>query len=505
MAGNQVSRSNFFVSSLTYRHRAFQAAEPEDLFRNLQAAVTEAGITFPVDLKTILDTWTTRRGYPLVTAHRLYGNDAAIHMTQSRFMDATKEDPSAITYYVPVNIASKSSPNFLQTTADFWFDGKDKHFVPEAGSPLAVKNDEWLVVNKRQAYYYRVNYDDENWMMLANELNDGDFNKIDLRNRAQLIDDSLDLARFDHLDYKVAMHILKYLVKETDYLPWGSSDNGLTELYRLLRDSDASGYFTKFIGDLVAPIYKSLGVARRPSDDHVTRMHRSLAMKWACRTGSEECLADTLAVMKTVINDGVVVHPDLKTAIYCHGMRSADAALMDKFIGQAAEAVDSATRNAILNGAGCNENEAVLVAAITKMATNAAFVDAERRTFLNAVLANSATGYHTVLHLVTGEGADVVKALYGTQYATLLNNLAGYASNAHFKEDLEKVLTKYDDISAANKATIRARIDANLAFVNAKGAEVASFLVSHYDGGAASVIASFTMVVVAALTSYALL
>lgn len=487
------------------RHRSFKAAEPEDLFRNLQLAVNEGGIKLPVDIKIILDTWTTRRGYPLVTAHRLNDDKGSIHITQSRFMDATKKDPEAITYYVPVNIASKGTPEFADTTAHFWFNGLDYHFVPEADSKLNVPKADWLLLNKRQAYYYRVNYDDDNWLLLADELNKGDFNKIDLLNRAQLVDDAFDLARFDHLDYTVAMHIVKYLIKEQDYIPWAAADNGLTELYRLMRDSDTtSGLFMKFVRELIEPVYKKLGVARRQPDDHLTRLHRNLAIKWACRTGSEECLKDTLAVMKTVVNDGVVVEPDLKATTFCHGMRSADAELFEKFLGQAAAAADATTRNAILNALGCNENEAVLESAIAKMIDGNSFTAAEKRLFINSAFANSATGYHTVVHYAAGDESDKVKTLYGSLYASFLNNLAGYATTQHYKEDLVALMNKYDDISAANKATINNRIEANLAFVKENGKEVASFLDDHYPGAAASVIASFAMVIVAALTSYSL-
>lgn len=485
--------------------RAFKAAEPEDLFKALQSAVTaEASLDMP-DVKTVLDTWTTRRGYPVVTAHRHYDNEGSIHITQQRFMDATKEDPEAITYYVPVNIAPKSNPQFEKTTADFWFDGLMTHFVPAADSGLVVPKDDWLLINKKQAYYYRVNYDDDNWLLLANELTEGDHQKIDLRNRAQLVDDAFDLARYDHLDYSVAMHIVKYLSRETDYLPWGAADNGLTELYRLMRDSDTSSYFNQFVLELSEPVYKSLGVVRRESDSYHNRLHRTVAMKWACRSGSEACLDDTLAVMKSVINEGVVVDPDLKTAIYCHGMRKADPELFEKFLGQAENAADSTTRNAILGALGCNENEDTLESTITKMIDGTEFTVAEKRTFINAVFANSATGYHAVMHMVSGDMADKIKTLYGTAYATLLNNLASYATTAHFQEDLLAVLDKNDDISAANKQTIRNRIEANLAFAAENGMEVSSFLVEHYDGAAASVFASFAMVVVAALTSYLLL
>lgn len=46
------------------------------------------------------------------------------------------------------------------------------------------------------------------------------FSKIAPANRAQLIDDALNLARGGILDYRIAMNLTKYLAHEKDYVPW---------------------------------------------------------------------------------------------------------------------------------------------------------------------------------------------------------------------------------------------------------------------------------------------
>lgn len=459
----------------------------------------------PTTMKEILDSWTTQRGYPLVSAHRMKGGD--IHFTQSRFMDAVKEDPEKIVYYVPVNFASKSNPNFGQTTADFWFNTLEKHYTPAENEAQAVADSDWILVNKKQAYYYRVNYDDDNWMLLANELTDGDMGKIHLLSRAQLLDDALDLARFNHLDYNVALHIVKYLKKETDYIPWRAANVGLTELNRLLRDSDSSGYLKTFLHEISEPLYKAYGVSKKATDDHAARLNRVIALNWACISGVESCLKDTLAVMETVVAEGTVLDPDLRDAIYCHGMRSAGAELFNTFLGQAKTAADSTTRSRILTALGCNENEEIQNAALVEIIANAgtAFTPAEQRTFINSMLTNSATGYHTVLHVASSEStSDSIKTIYSTSYASLLTSLANFATTAHFKEDIEVLLNKYSDISASTRTTVANRIADNLAFVAENEKEVANFLTTYYKGAAASVVASLSMVLIAAITSYSM-
>lgn len=67
--------------------------------------------------------------------------------------------------------------------------------------------------------FYRVNYDEFNWNLLTRQLKT-DINEVHVINRAQLVDDSLNLARADRLSYEIAFDLISYLSSETDYLPW---------------------------------------------------------------------------------------------------------------------------------------------------------------------------------------------------------------------------------------------------------------------------------------------
>lgn len=84
------------------------------------------------------------------------------------------------------------------------------------------QEDDWIVANLQESGYYRVNYDENNWRLLTEELQGDNFEVIHLLNRAQLIDDSLNLARAGIIPYATAFGILEYLEKEIDYVPWSS-------------------------------------------------------------------------------------------------------------------------------------------------------------------------------------------------------------------------------------------------------------------------------------------
>ena len=71
--------------------------------------------------------------------------------------------------------------------------------------------------------FYRVNYDENNWALLISYLKSDNYAKIHPVNRAQLLDDSLNLARAGVLPYGTALKLAEYLVKELDYIPWYSA------------------------------------------------------------------------------------------------------------------------------------------------------------------------------------------------------------------------------------------------------------------------------------------
>jgi hypothetical protein len=97
----------------------------------------------------------------------------------------------------------------------------------------------------RFAGYYRVNYDNHNWNLLADHLLNSPLeNELPAVTRAQLLDDALNLARGGILGYSVALNMTRYLAtKEVDFVPWKSFHEHLRFLNLMLRRTTAYGLF----------------------------------------------------------------------------------------------------------------------------------------------------------------------------------------------------------------------------------------------------------------------
>ena len=70
-----------------------------------------------------------------------------------------------------------------------------------------------------------MNYDENNWKLIAKQLRK-DHQKINVINRAQIIDDAFNLAESDMLEYEKAISMTEYLNNEIEYIPWKSAVKG---------------------------------------------------------------------------------------------------------------------------------------------------------------------------------------------------------------------------------------------------------------------------------------
>jgi aminopeptidase N len=89
-----------------------------------------------------------------------------------------------------------------------------------------TKADSWYIANIKHAGFYRVNYDQENWNLLIDQLKT-DHKLIDSVSRGQLLDDAFTLGRAEVIDQTTFLSIAQYLENEENPLPFVTALNGL--------------------------------------------------------------------------------------------------------------------------------------------------------------------------------------------------------------------------------------------------------------------------------------
>lgn len=75
----------------------------------------------------------------------------------------------------------------------------------------------YFLVNVEQVGYYRVLYDDTNWILIANELSHGNLSLIPPKSRAMLIDDASVFVEKGILRFRILLELIKYLEHEVSH------------------------------------------------------------------------------------------------------------------------------------------------------------------------------------------------------------------------------------------------------------------------------------------------
>lgn len=444
-------------------------------------------------MREILDTWTLNKGYPIVEVIRTYGSSRSLRFTQQRFVSTTKTNDDGLTWWIPISIATSNSLNFEQTTPDYWLPKGVSDTTYQLPSNLAITDDDWLLINKQQTGYYRVNYDNENWLKLAAVMNSINVNQIHLLSRSQLLDDALDLGRANRLRYNIVLAIVHYLSREREYVAWASADEGLTKLHQMFRGNDRLGLVKEYFKEISEFAYNQYGATSKSNEYHHAKLARNLAIKWACLAGNEECLSDTADIMNDVIADDYEIEADLQSTIYCNGMRNADnrkfMALMDKLRN------DDVDRNQIIDALSCNENGNSLKTFLTMMFNGTVSTStAERRRAFNAINLASAQGLRIALEFFNDNSA-LIQSTYDAGIGTLLNNLANQIYSINDSALFNEILSKIETIvETANIAIVRDIVRANVDFIDEHIDEVDSYLSGDVtDGGTSSVTLSMSL------------
>lgn len=197
-----------------------------------------------------------------------------------------------------------------------------------------VKGDDWFIVNLQQTGYYRVNYDTNNWRMIAEQLDSDDYTKIHPLNRAQIIDDACYMVQANRLSPTIFLDIVKYLHRETDYIPWYPVFRALRTFQDYLKFPDGDAFLKPYVLKLIDGLLRNVGYDERPEDDHLTKLKRAEILELAGDLGHVEC--------RKVANAKLIAHMDdprsntipsnLNMWVFTTGMREANESLFDKFL-----------------------------------------------------------------------------------------------------------------------------------------------------------------------------
>ncbi|XP_015435663.1 PREDICTED: uncharacterized protein LOC107191201 [Dufourea novaeangliae] len=450
----------------------YSTATPKDLWKAFDEAINETReVGDPhVGMEEIMSSWVNEAGYPVVTAS-LYANK--ITLTQKRF-SSRRSDRLGVNFLIPITIAFASNPDFITTETNIWM-GKG---IINIKLPNAT---EWFVVNVQQSGYYRVNYDYTSWDRLRIALDKPGHSQIHVTNRAQIVDDALNLARAKYMSYDSAFDCIAYLTKEVDYLPWKAFFNGMSYIIQRFEGQDGYELLQRRIVLLTSNMFEELGFVDWSTETHSRQLNRELILTWACKMGNPKCVnmaKEWFMDFKTRTQKGILnrISPNARAAVYSTAIRSGTYEDWE-FLWQRYLKTEFATeKKIILDALGCTTNRTLLKSYILR-ALNHDYTSDIRKQDVNAVLASiyssGQLGFNVMLDFLIKD--------YGTLYAfygnwggvgSLLSKLASRTSN----EDQLKKITDFveskkelmKDISSTLNAAVSAAEESASWYLNHK-------------------------------------
>ncbi|XP_015339309.1 endoplasmic reticulum aminopeptidase 1 [Marmota marmota marmota] len=228
-----------------------------------------------VDVKTMMNTWTLQKGFPLITI-TVRGRN--IHMKQEHYMKGSDSETGYL-WHVPLTyITSKSDSvgRFLLKTKT------DVLILPEAV--------EWIKFNVRMSGYYIVHYEDDGWNSLTGLLK-GAHTVISSNDRASLINNAFQLVSIGKLSIEKALDLTLYLKHETEIMPVFQGLNELIPMYKLMEKRDMNEVETQFKAFLIRLLRDLIDKQIWADEGSVSeRMLRSQLLLLACVRKYQPCV-----------------------------------------------------------------------------------------------------------------------------------------------------------------------------------------------------------------------
>ncbi|XP_071559240.1 aminopeptidase N-like [Temnothorax nylanderi] len=287
-----------------------QSASLDDFWTDMQTAYEEElPEIFPtVNIKKVMDPWIEQKSFPVLS----------VQLGDSYILIKNDGD-----WMVPLTKTTQKHLDFNDTSTNSWLNS-GKNYYMNIGSKLSLKNI-WVIFNIQQTGYYRVNYNNENWLKIARYLNSKNYTKIHVLNRAQIIDDAFHLMIANQLKISIFCELSKYLSQETNYIAWYPMIKAIEYLSYLIPFFKRQPFKVVIVNQL-RPLLDKIGYKEKSEDDDFTICLRQEAVKWECVLGNFECKTEAVTKLKWHLENpkNNTLLPWWRKWTYCDGLAVAD-------------------------------------------------------------------------------------------------------------------------------------------------------------------------------------
>ncbi|XP_011050630.1 PREDICTED: aminopeptidase N-like [Acromyrmex echinatior] len=459
-----------------------KSVDSNDFFKSVQTSTKKVEECLPksVTLTQVMDNWVNKPGYPVITVTWNKKLPGTVNITQERFFSVKPVKEDKTQWYIPINYVTEESPEKVMPT-----DKKSRWLIPGTNASIDKLNDtKWILFNKNQTGFYRVNYDNSNWQKLASYLNSPSYLNISATNRAQLIDDALNLARTGHLAYEIALQITLYLSHETDYIPWYTATRAFNYLDTVLISRKNYTNYQKYVAEKIKSFALTVNYTDLRNSTHVDKLAKVLALNTACKYGLEDCnnfanekLADWLD--NKTKEDEKKLLPDLRRGILCAGLRNASPQIWNATLQKYKTTKDKDEKADILAGLGCATSKETIQKFLALTLEKDSDIDIFAA--LNSICAGNAESFDILIEFIK----DKIETIHNADKEdnSLLNALLNHLSDkvVTTKQYGELSLLIHRQLQDAQKLEVLSVAINKLAWINTHRDDVETWIVKNCE------------------------
>ncbi|CAH0725373.1 unnamed protein product, partial [Brenthis ino] len=336
--------------------RKFNVAEPHHLFEALDAAAVEDGALTNYNGTTIdsyFRSWSEKAGHPVLTV-TIDQSTGIMNVHQARWELETGSSQFNSLWEIPIT--------WTRANAHDFYDLKPSQVLTAQNTTIerGSQGFEWVIFNKQESGFYRVNYDNNNWALITRALRSGNRTIIHELNRAQIVDDVFNFARAGVMSYDRAFNILSFLEFEDSYAPWIAAITGFNfAINRLSYNTTNVQRLKDEAIKLSAAITNRLGYSEVQGESYMDGLLRMYVLTFLCNIGHASCLE---AAKENFANwrSGRSVPANMRPWVYCSGLRQGNAADFDYFWNRYLNEDLASEIVVMIQAAGCTSDQASL-------------------------------------------------------------------------------------------------------------------------------------------------
>ncbi|XP_068911741.1 glutamyl aminopeptidase isoform X1 [Tenebrio molitor] len=471
MLESVVNPDNFQNGVTNYlKEHQYGNAITQDLWDEIQKVVGDK-----LNITEFMDTFTVQMGYPILDA-TVDGNKYTFR--QKRFLKdyesaaTQKRSPLNYKWNVPVTYITDLGPS----DQIHWFKYDQDELVVE--KPAGAK---WIKFNPNQIGYYRVNYVEDDWNTLSQNIKD-----LSVADKAHLLEESFSIAESGELTYKIPLSLTKYLVDETNYVPWSVASSKLTQIANYMETSQYHSEFKTYIINLLKPAYDELTWDDTDANEEdMKKLARVAILSLACALDYN----DALEQAKTQFNDWISdtsldISPNLRSIIYRYGMVTADESTWNKLFEVFAQESDANEKLKLMNGLANIRIPSLLIKLI-ELAKDEMYVRSQDYFTLLQYISANPVGRPIVWDYVRENWSYLVDrfTLNDRYLGRLIPSITGRFSTDLKVDEMQYFFAKYPEAGAGESARRQAleAVTNNIKWLNKHKKEVEDWIVENKD------------------------